>query len=121
MHGITPKISTAIWVGFDDPRRKLSGGYQFGGTACAPIWGKMMGEVVKSKRWFGSYDFYRPANISDVELCEETGEPIKNNTTGQVSSCSHAKVYPVNVDLLPELYNYHHPVVKKTYDVNVGW
>jgi penicillin-binding protein 1A len=119
--GITPKISTAIWVGFDDARKKLSGGYQFGGTACAPIWGRMMGEIVRSKHWYGSDDFYRPANINDMELCEDTGEPVKNISTGQITNCSRKNIYPVNVDLLPELYNLHHPVAKKTFDVNVGW
>jgi len=119
--GITPKISTAIWIGFDDPRRKLSGGYQFGGTACAPVWGRMMADIVRSKRWFCDSDFYRPANINDVELCEETGEPAKNILTGQINNCSNKKVYPVNIDKLPDIYTLHHPVIKKTYDFNVGW
>jgi len=119
--GVTPKISTAIWIGYDDPRRKLGGGYQYGGTACAPIWGKMMADITKSKRWFGSIDFSRPANINDVELCEDTGEPVKNILTGQINNCSNKKIYPVNMDRLPDIYTLHHPVVKKTYDFNVGW
>ena len=48
--GITPKISTAIWIGYDDARRKLGGGYQYGGTACAPILGKNDGRYYKSKK-----------------------------------------------------------------------
>jgi 1A family penicillin-binding protein len=119
--GITPKISTAIWIGYDDPRRKLSGGYQFGGTACAPIWGRMMADITKSKRWFGSIDFYRPTNINDVELCQTTGEPVKNILTGQINNCSNPKIYPVNMDKLPDIYTLHHPVTKKTFDFNVGW
>lgn len=120
--GITPKISTATWIGFDDARRKLSGGYQFGGTACAPIWGRMMAEITRSKRWFGSIDFSRPPEINDVELCEDTGEPAKNIVTGQINNCNNRKTYPVNMDLLPDIYTLHHPVVKpQPFNFNVGW
>lgn len=119
--GISPKISTAIWIGYDDPRRKLGSGYQYGGTACAPIWGKMMADISRSKRWFGSIDFYRPPTINDVELCEDTGEPVKNILTGQINNCSNRKIYPVNMEKLSDIYTIHHPVKKETFDFNVGW
>jgi penicillin-binding protein 1A len=119
--GVTPKISTAIWIGYDDARRKLGGGYQYGGTACAPIWGRMMADITKTKRWFGSTDFYRPSNINDVEMCEDTGEPVKNVLTGQINNCRSRKTYPVNIDKLPDIYILHNPIVKNKIDVNVGW
>jgi 1A family penicillin-binding protein len=119
--GITPKISTAIWIGYDDARRKLGGGYQYGGTACAPIWGRMMADITRTKRWFGSTDFSRPSNINDVELCEDNGEPIKNILTGQINNCSNRKTYPVNIDKLPDIYTLHNPIVKTILDINVGW
>jgi membrane peptidoglycan carboxypeptidase len=121
--GVTPKISTAIWIGYDDPRRKLSGGYQYGGTACAPIWGRMMAEITRSKRWYGYTEFSRPSDINDVEICEDTGEPVKNILTGQINNCSNKKVYPVNMETLQDIYALHNPVVKKNieFDINVGW
>jgi penicillin-binding protein 1A len=119
--GITPKISTAIWIGYDDARRKLGGGYQYGGTACAPIWGRMMADITKVKRWFSSNDFYRPSSINDVEMCEDTGEPVKNILTGQINNCSNKTIFPVNIDKLPDIYALHHPVEKKTFDLNIGW
>jgi len=119
--GINPKISTAIWIGYDDPRKKLAGGYQYGGTACAPIWGKMMADITRNKRWFGSIDFYRPSTINDVELCEDTGEPVKNILTGQINNCSNRKIYQVNMEKLTDIYALHHPAKKEIFDVNVGW
>ena len=119
--GVTPKISTAIWIGYDDARRKLGGGYQYGGTACAPIWGRMMADITRTKRWFGSTNFYRPSNINDVEMCEDTGEPVKNVLTGQINNCSSRKTYPVNIDKLPDIYLLHNPVIKNILDINVGW
>src|SRR5690606_21524140 len=45
--GYNPELSTAVWIGFDNHQKKLRGGYQYGGTACAPIWGRMMAAASK--------------------------------------------------------------------------
>ena len=112
--GYNPELSTAIWIGFDNPKHKLSGGYQYGGTACAPIWGKMMNGISKDIKGFASLDFKKPGSINFMDLCEDTGEPVDGR-------CLHAKVYPVNIDKLSILKELHHPVVKEKFDVNYGW
>ena len=112
--GYNPELSTSIWIGFDNPKRKLHGGFQYGGTACAPIWGKMMSEISKKIKGFGYTDFKTPHSISYVELCEDTGEPVGAN-------CSKEKVYPVNTELLALISALHHPELKEKFDINYGW
>ena len=111
--GFTPKLSTAIWIGYDNPKRKLGGGYQYGGTACAPIWGRMMAEVSHIKGFY-SPEFIRPPEVSDINICETTGEPADGK-------CLKFKMYPVNNGKLPVLYTLHHPETKETFEINHGW
>ncbi|HEX2961018.1 MAG TPA: PBP1A family penicillin-binding protein [Ignavibacteriales bacterium] len=91
--GYNTKLSTAIWIGYDNPSRKLSGGFQYGGSACAPIWGRLMS--VAHLQYHGSYgmQFTRPSTVQEIEVCEDTGEPA-------TISCPHKKLYPVNFLLL---------------------
>ncbi|HEX2867334.1 MAG TPA: transglycosylase domain-containing protein [Ignavibacteriales bacterium] len=91
--GYNTKLSTAIWIGFDNPSRKLGGGFQYGGSACAPIWGRLMTSA--HLQYPGSYGmpFKRPGTIQDIEICEDSGEPAN-------VSCPRKKLYPVNFLLL---------------------
>ncbi|HYF02455.1 MAG TPA: PBP1A family penicillin-binding protein [Patescibacteria group bacterium] len=43
--GYTPELTASVWVGFDDQRVKFTGWYGQGGTAAAPIWGRLMGKI----------------------------------------------------------------------------
>jgi len=113
--GYNPYLSTAIWIGFDNPEHKLGGGFQYGGTACAPIWGKMMQEISWKERDFAYSDFKKPSEIIDTTICEDTGEPASG-------TCTHGKIYPVNVQKLPLIFNLHHPSVEKEiFDLDYGW
>ncbi|MGE5403065.1 MAG: transglycosylase domain-containing protein [Ignavibacteriales bacterium] len=87
--GYNTQLSTAIWIGYDNPSRKLGGGFQYGGSACAPIWAKMMADASRKFSGFYGTPFARPQSIQDVELCEDSGEPA-------TLSCPHRKVYPVD-------------------------
>jgi membrane carboxypeptidase/penicillin-binding protein len=82
-------LCTAIWIGYDDPKKKLGGGFQYGGSACGPIWGRMMAEI--SRKFSGFYDagFAKPQVIQDIELCNESGDQA-------VEACPNKKLYPVN-------------------------
>ncbi len=106
--GYNPKLSTAIWIGFDDPQKKLSGGFQYGGTACAPIWGKMMADYAKTYASFANQKFSIPSNIEYKELCEDTGELAD-------SSCTRINYYAVNMDLL------NLEIQKERYDIHYGF
>ena len=112
--GYNPRLSTAIWNGFDNSGKKLGGGFQYGGTACAPIWGKMMQEISWKERGFEYTDFKKPSTVIDTIICEDTGEPVTGN-------CTHDKNYPVNFIKLPLVFSLHHPVKKEKFDFDYGW
>jgi len=67
--GYTPDLTTVIWIGFDDPQTKLSGNYRYGGTAAAPIWAKMMGEIVKKIPAYYKSKFILPEDVEFIESC----------------------------------------------------
>ncbi len=112
--GYNPVLSTAIWIGFDNPSHKLGAGYQYGGTAAAPIWGNMMDQIAKNIKGFGALDFTRPSEIEDTLLCLSTGEPA-------TTDCKNPKSYPINSKLLEETYKLHHPVEEERYDIHYGF
>ena len=59
--GYTPKISTAVWVGYPDERISL-GSAGFGGTLAAPIWNDFMSTVSAGY----CDDFPAPENPADL-------------------------------------------------------
>lgn len=93
--GYAPELSTAIWVGYDSPAEKLRGNYKTGGSVCAPLWGRMMGEIAKQRKDFGKRDYPLPSNVMVMELCEDDGNPWYIDT-----DCQKAAKYPVNILLL---------------------
>jgi 1A family penicillin-binding protein len=91
--GYTPEISTAIWIGFDNPASRMSGAWRYGGTACAPIWGRMMAEYAKSKPSVAR-PFHRPETVIDLQLCPESGQRARWN-------CPYPRRYPVDGPKMP--------------------
>ena len=106
--GYTPKLSTAIWIGFDNPKKKLGGGFQYGGTACAPIWGKMMAEISSRIPGFSGADFIRPSTVKDTALCLDNGMIASG-------SCTNTRIFPININKLPEDVN--KKAERKWYDI----
>jgi penicillin-binding protein 2D len=97
--GYTPFASTAIWVGFDNPKNKLTGAYKYGGTISAPIWGKMMGAAYK--KWVkGKGGLVMPSNVKYVELCSESGKVAGPKCRQHVS-------YPINEGYLTDVCDIH--------------
>lgn len=68
--GYTPKLATAVWVGFDDPSISLGLG-QDGGHVAAPVWMKFMKQAQK-----GYYPgkFKEPEGIEKVTICMDSGK-----------------------------------------------
>ena len=65
--GFTPALVTAVWVGFDQPKTIVSGGYA--GQLAAPIWGRFMKDAVtRDAGWVK-----RPSGIEAVEVCRASG------------------------------------------------
>jgi penicillin-binding protein 1A len=65
--GFTPKLVTGVWVGFDQPKTIVAGGYA--GELAAPIWGRFMRAAsTKDAGWIK-----RPDGIVAVEICRLSG------------------------------------------------
>lgn len=111
--GYNAKLTTAIWIGYDNPKRKLSGGFQYGGSACAPIWGRMMSTLSRYANWVTNINYTRPESIRDTLLCSDSGELATDK-------CLNKKVYPVNFDKLPVECTIH-GTKKKELDIHYGW
>jgi penicillin-binding protein 1A len=110
--GYTPALSTAVWVGFDNPSKKLTKGFQYGGTVCAPIWGRMMAGISKKFTYMNT-EFIRPTIVADTLLCSESGELA-------TEYCKLTKSYLVNLENLPPPCRLHSPEAER-YDVFYGW
>ena len=65
--GFTPALVATVWVGFDDPKTIVPGGYA--GELAAPIWGRFMQQAItKDPGWIK-----RPGTIVSAEICRESG------------------------------------------------
>jgi membrane peptidoglycan carboxypeptidase len=109
--GYTTILSTAIWMGYDSSKKKLSGTYEYGGTACAPLWGKIMQSYYAIKAGL-RLPYHQPSSVQNLELCTETGQRAYH-------SCSSIKIYPVNIDNLPPICHKHSPVEK--FDIHYSF
>lgn len=111
--GYNGKLTTAIWMGYDNPKRKLGGGYQYGGLACAPVWGKMMASLTRYATWVTNAPYPKPDAIRDTLICVQSGELATDK-------CSQTKIYPVNFSKLPPECTIH-GTIKKQFDIHYGW
>jgi penicillin-binding protein 1A len=65
--GFTPALVASVWVGFDDPKTIVPGGYA--GDIAAPIWGRFMQQAVtKDAGWIKT-----PGGVVSAEICRESG------------------------------------------------
>lgn len=67
--GFTPDFVTAVWVGNNDNSRM--GGLVSGTTGAAPIWNKVMTEILKDKT---SKKMPVPGNVVGLNVCNLTGK-----------------------------------------------
>ncbi len=90
--GYTPAHAMAVWVGYDDAARKLTGAYRYGGTVAAPIWGRTMSAI--SSFTPADSSFTQPTTVEYLPLCRDTGLMATDD-------CPDTALYPVNTTLLP--------------------
>jgi 1A family penicillin-binding protein len=66
--GFTPRLVTGVWVGFDQPRTIIRGGYA--GDIAVPLWANVMKEATKGHKpeWIA-----RPASVIGVNVCRVSG------------------------------------------------
>ncbi|NWF89655.1 MAG: PBP1A family penicillin-binding protein [Ignavibacteriaceae bacterium] len=110
--GYTPSLSTAVWVGYDNPSKKLTKGFQYGGTVAAPIWGRMMASISKRFPYLNS-DFVQPTSVADTLLCVDSGELA-------AEFCTHTKSYFVSLENLPSRCRLHSPE-EEHYNTFYAW
>ena len=67
--GYTPKLVAGVWIGFDQPRTILGGGYA--GEIAVPLWGRFMKAATKGDRpeWFAT-----PKGLIGVAVCRISGQ-----------------------------------------------
>jgi membrane carboxypeptidase/penicillin-binding protein len=68
--GFTPSLVAGVWVGFDQPRTIVKGGY--GGDLAVPIWARVMKAATRGAKpeWIP-----RPKNVVGVNICRLSGRP----------------------------------------------
>ena len=66
--GFTPRLVAGVWVGFDQPRTIIKGG--FAGQLAVPMWARFMKAATRNHRdgWFEP-----PPNVVPVQVCRVSG------------------------------------------------
>jgi penicillin-binding protein 1A len=67
--GYTPKLVAGVWVGFDQPKTIISGGYA--AELAVPIWGRFMKAATRhdSAEWFQP-----PSTVTTATICRLSGK-----------------------------------------------
>ncbi len=75
--GVTPEVTTAVWVGFDNPMYSMPNGV--GAELAGPLWGRIMKHAnLNSKEKFE----FQP-RAKSIYICPETGEPYNDTCPSQ--------------------------------------
>jgi penicillin-binding protein 1A len=67
--GFTPRLATGVWIGYDQPRTIIGGGYA--SVLAVPVWGRFMAAATSKDRpeWFSA-----PANVTSATICRLSGK-----------------------------------------------
>ena len=67
--GFTPNLAAGVWIGYDQPRTIIGGGYA--SVLAVPIWGRFMAAATRKDRpdWFGA-----PERITSATICRLSGK-----------------------------------------------
>jgi penicillin-binding protein 1A len=67
--GFTPRLATGVWIGYDQPRTIIGGGYA--SVLAVPVWGRFMTAATRKDRpeWFS-----QPATITSATICRLSGK-----------------------------------------------
>ncbi len=68
--GFSPKLSAAVWIGFDDPSISLGLG-QDGGHVAAPVWMRFMKKALKN-HYISTFSI--PEGLEKVTICLDSGK-----------------------------------------------
>jgi penicillin-binding protein 1A len=91
--GFTPKLVAGVWVGYDQPRTIIGGGYA--SVLAVPVWGRFMAAATSKDRaeWFST-----PSNITSATICRLSGKLAtdschENVTDAHGGTTSQSTVY----------------------------
>ena len=91
--GFTPRLAAGVWVGYDQPRTIIGGGYA--SVLAVPVWGRFMAAATKKDRseWFST-----PGNITSATICRLSGKLAtdschENVTDANGSTSSRSTAY----------------------------
>jgi 1A family penicillin-binding protein len=91
--GFTPRLAAGVWVGYDQPRTIIGGGYA--SVLAVPVWGRFMAAATKKDRseWFST-----PPNITSATICRLSGKLAtdschENVTDANGSTSSRSTAY----------------------------
>ena len=67
--GFTPNLATGVWIGYDQPRTIIGGGYA--SVLAVPVWGRFMAAATRKDRpdWFAT-----PPRIMSATICRLSGK-----------------------------------------------
>lgn len=65
--GYTPRVSCAVWVGYDREKNVNS----FGGVVAGPIWANFMAAAAGK---YGPVDFVKPPQVKVINICLDSGQ-----------------------------------------------
>jgi 1A family penicillin-binding protein len=81
--GFTPRLTTGVWVGYDQPKTIIRSGYA--GELAVPMWARYMKEVTRNDKaeWFS-----RPGNVTSARICRLSGKLATDSCHDAVSTSS---------------------------------
>jgi 1A family penicillin-binding protein len=67
--GFTPRLATGVWIGYDQPRTIIGGGYA--SVLAAPVWGRFMAVATRKDKaeWFSA-----PSTVTSATICRLSGK-----------------------------------------------
>jgi len=91
--GYTSSLTCAVWVGFDQPKKTVQGGY--GGTLALPVWVDVM--KTADRLGYKAGDLHSKVNLVDCRLCRLSG---KRATAGcEAAGTAYADRVPADIAL----------------------
>jgi 1A family penicillin-binding protein len=81
--GFTPKLATGVWVGYDQPKTIIGGGYA--SVLAVPVWGRFMAAATSKDRpeWFST-----PATVTSATICRLSGKLATDSCHETVTTAS---------------------------------
>jgi 1A family penicillin-binding protein len=82
--GFTPKLVSGVWIGYDQPRTIMAGGYA--AELAVPLWGRFMTRATKGN----APDWYKaPQTVTSARICRLSGKLAGNDCPGTETYAEH--------------------------------